>query len=268
MAEEAIGEFSLLERLPSCPPLSLPELRLLAKAQLGLRSTSPSGVADECQKGVVGDYIVLSDLSHLVPIDNRTIEQFLHALGYGNLQNFQMERFARELLAQAAITGTMTGKMTELAQRIDLSSVPVAFETALFNFLAKRAIPAIGYQLRDDMRLEQYLTSLMDKVSPALMLVQADDRRGYDHDRYFGFPKMGRAYIRPSQLLQVISIGLLDVGLLRRRYQAYLDTVLNLHPSSIADPSYQLIEQLDVDIGKMLHTHTIGAIRTVLNQDK
>jgi len=261
-----INDFELSENLPVCTFFNLAEIRKVAHTKLGLRSTSPSRVDAEMKAGVEGDYVLLSDFSHLVHIDRVVLTQFIERISGSPYQGgFTQDNLFRDILAQGVVVGDLPKKYQDIIDQINVSGVPIRFEEALRQFLLKKAIPAVPYQFTSDTVVSQYLDDLVGKASPSLLIVQSYDSSGYDYDNYFGLGKRGKAFISPNTFIARTGLTIEDVRLLRRRYQRYLEERVASFGSIKGQPEERFDKRIDRDVGEILLGNTVSTVRTIIS---
>ena len=259
------GDMDLLEKLPVHTPLTVDELRKIAKAKLGLMSTNPLRAEAEMKEGVVGDYIILSDLSHLVEIPTIALEKFAKEMEGGAIQKYSLqEELYREALAQLAIKGDQKERFQEILQLIDVSAVPAKYETALHSFISRPAMSAIPYHVTDKTTLKMYIDDLIIKASPALLVIQSSTDIGYDYMNYFGLAKRGKGHIPSESFIARTGLANEDVVLLSRRYEKYLDKPGIAQRSISNQPEISLYQRIDRDISHLLLGNTITTVRGIL----
>jgi hypothetical protein len=259
------NDLELFEKLPAHTPLNVEELGKVARAKFGLRSTNPSHVEAEINAGVIGDYILLSDFSHFVDVDDTALDDFIVKMGGIHQEGSLQKSLFRDILAQGVVAGNLPSKYQDVLTQVDITTVSKRYEMALRQFLLKKAIPAVPYQITPDMSVSQYLNDLVGKASPVILFVKASDSSGYDYDNYFGFGKNGRNFIPPHKFISRTGLTIQDVELLKKRYQKYLgEKVANLGLSK-AQPEMRIGQIIDRDVGELLLAKTITIVRSLIS---
>lgn len=263
---ELLDGLELFENLPTNEPLVLEELRKVALAKIGLRSTSPTRVVEELQKGTEGDLILLSDFSHLVGVNDSAYEKFAEALGGAPSSDSNQGELYKGALAQIAVRDNPHNRFKEAIELIDLSQLPVTYEEALRLFISRKAIPFVNYQVTEKTTLEKYLEDQIPLASPILLFVNANDDQGYDHANYFNFGKRGRGFISKERFIGREGLTEADITLLQRRYQKYKQVPVTLPGIVKNEPRTRLYHKVDRDISQLLLGHATNGIRTIINK--
>lgn len=253
------------EPLPKYTPLTVEEIRAIARFGLGLRATHPQRTGTELTQGVEGDYIILSDVSHLISFRPDAFNQLADTFGIPTDNQSILIAF-KEAIAYAIIRGDREDLGLELFA--DLQSLPQKYEEALYNFMLKKALPLIIYPINETTLLKAVLRDLPTEAVFSLLLLTHKGREGYDHDNYYGLGKNGRAFIAPERFIQTITLSQEAVDLLYKRYQPFLDLPAITRGAIKSRQKLQLFQSVDQDVCKVILGETIKTVRNVISASK
>lgn len=241
----------ILEKLrpliPREKPLDQAEIFAITKERWGLRSAAPRDLPHELKDGVMGDFVVISNIASFLRLKSEYA-------GQGQV-------WGNEIVKGFAIYHDKT----EMLDGLD--TLPEKYDQALKAFLKEAFMMRtnIIFHIGEKSTLREYFDKL-SSLGSAYILVDGNKEypaSGYDIEKYYGFGKNGRAFIDPRLMIDHSQLKESDIKVLKDRYEKFLDLPVETYVQT-ENKRRRLADVPDQDIVELTRNKVLRMIREKL----